>query len=83
MSFKISSPIPYDTFDRQPYELTLKWSKPTCGICEAQSKYCRLKDNSSDHETECVDDTPKSPIAGTSLLSHILLVFRSSFPLHA
>ncbi|CAL5367546.1 unnamed protein product [Camellia sinensis] len=61
--FKISSPIPYDTFDRQPYELTLKWSKPTCGICEAQSKYCRLKDNSSDHETECVDDTPKSPIA--------------------
>ncbi|CAL5364512.1 unnamed protein product [Camellia sinensis] len=64
MSFKISSPIPYGIFDQQPYELTLKWSKPTCGICEEQSKYCRLKDNSSDHETECVDDTSKSPITG-------------------
>ncbi|GMP24778.1 hypothetical protein CsSME_00001930 [Camellia sinensis var. sinensis] len=83
MSFKISSPIPHGIFDQQPYELTLKWSKPTCGICEEQSKYCRLKDNSSDHETECVDDTSKSPITGTSLLSHILLVFRSSLPLHA
>ncbi|KAI8029483.1 RING-H2 finger protein ATL22 [Camellia lanceoleosa] len=81
MSFKISSPIPYGIFDQQPYELTLKWSKPTCGISAAQSKYCRLKDNSRDHETECVDDT--TPTTGTSLLSHILLVFRSSLPLHA
>ncbi|GMP24792.1 hypothetical protein CsSME_00001942 [Camellia sinensis var. sinensis] len=56
MSFKISSPIPYDIFDRQPYELTLKWSTPTC----AQSR-----------------------TTGTSLLSNILLVFRSSLPLHA
>ncbi|KAI8032915.1 RING-H2 finger protein ATL22 [Camellia lanceoleosa] len=83
MSFKISSPIPYDIFYQQPYKLTLKWSKPTCGICEAQSKYCRLKDNSGGHETECVEDTTKSPTTGTSLLSHILLVFRSSLPLHA
>ncbi|KAI8029484.1 putative RING-H2 finger protein ATL21A [Camellia lanceoleosa] len=64
MSFKISSPIPYFMFDQQPYELTLNWSKPTCGICEEQSKYCRLKDNSRDHETECVDDTTKSPTTG-------------------
>ncbi|THG22757.1 putative RING-H2 finger protein ATL21A [Camellia sinensis] len=83
MSFKISSPIPYRIFDQQPDELTLKWSKPTCGICEKQSKYCRLKDNSRDNETECVDDTTKSPTTGTSLLSHILLAFRSSLPLHA
>ncbi|KAI7994844.1 RING-H2 finger protein ATL22 [Camellia lanceoleosa] len=83
MPFKISSPIPYGIFDRQPYVLTLKWSKPTCGICEKQSKHCRLKDNSRDNETECVDDTTKSPTTGTSLLSHILLVFRSSLPLHA
>ncbi|CAL5364535.1 unnamed protein product [Camellia sinensis] len=74
MSFKISSPIPYGIFDRQPYELTLKWSKPTCGICEAQSKYCRLKDNSSDHETECVDDTPKSPITGILRWMFLLVV---------
>ncbi|XP_028103987.1 putative RING-H2 finger protein ATL21A [Camellia sinensis] len=83
MSFKISSPIPYGIFYQRPYQLTLNWFKPTCGICEAQSKYCRMKDNSSDHETECVDDAPNSPITGTSLLSHILLFFRSSLPLHA
>ncbi|CAL5364520.1 unnamed protein product [Camellia sinensis] len=72
MSFKISSPIPYDIFYQQPYQLTLNWFKPTCGICEAQSKYCRTKDNSSDHETECVDDTPNSPITG--ILRHKFLV---------
>ncbi|KAI8031354.1 Rust resistance kinase Lr10 [Camellia lanceoleosa] len=74
MSFKISSPIPYDIFYQQPYQLTLNWSKPTCGICEKQSKYCRLKDNSSDHETECVDDTPKSPITGILRWMFLLVV---------
>ncbi|GMP24822.1 hypothetical protein CsSME_00001964 [Camellia sinensis var. sinensis] len=34
MSFKISSPIPSGIFDKQPYELILKWSTPTCGSCD-------------------------------------------------
>ncbi|KAL7229955.1 hypothetical protein ACSBR2_008493 [Camellia fascicularis] len=34
MSFKISSPIPSGIFDKQPYELILNWSTPTCGSCD-------------------------------------------------
>ncbi|CAL5364514.1 unnamed protein product [Camellia sinensis] len=74
MSSKISSPIPYGIFYQQPYELILKWSKLTCGICEAQSKYCGLKDNSRDHETECVDDTTKSPTTGILRYMFLLVV---------
>ncbi|KAI8029827.1 putative RING-H2 finger protein ATL21A [Camellia lanceoleosa] len=37
MSFKISSPIPFDIFDQQPYELILKWSTPTCGSCDSRT----------------------------------------------
>ncbi|KAL7229970.1 hypothetical protein ACSBR2_008507 [Camellia fascicularis] len=60
--------------NHKPYELILKWSKPTCGICELQSKYCRLKDNSRDHETECVDDTTKSPTTGILRYMFLLVV---------
>ncbi|PSS34253.1 RING-H2 finger protein [Actinidia chinensis var. chinensis] len=40
--------------------LPLNWTKPTCGNCEAGGKYCRLKNNSREHETECFDK-PKLP----------------------
>lgn len=35
--------------------VSLNWSKPSCGNCEAQRKYCRLKSNDTNDETECVD----------------------------
>ena len=54
--------------------LPLNWTKPTCGNCEAGGKYCRLKNNSREHETECFDK-PKLPTKGTILaVSSFLLL---------
>lgn len=56
------------TFD----DLQLNWSKPECGNCEAQGKYCRFKNNNSSGSnsklllngtTECLDK-PKQPSMG-------------------
>ncbi|KAL7183633.1 hypothetical protein ACSBR2_025926 [Camellia fascicularis] len=47
------------TFD----DLQLNWSKPECGNCEAQGKYCRFKNNNSNGTTECLDK-PKRPSMG-------------------
>ncbi|XP_028059801.1 RING-H2 finger protein ATL22-like [Camellia sinensis] len=56
------------TFD----DLQLNWSKPECGNCEAQGKYCRFKNNNSSGNnsklllngtTECLDK-PKQPSMG-------------------
>ncbi|CAK9151632.1 unnamed protein product [Ilex paraguariensis] len=34
----------------------LGWSKPFCGNCEAENKYCQLKKNSTiQDQTECLD----------------------------
>jgi hypothetical protein len=33
--------------------LELKWSRPVCGHCAAKGKKCRLKNNSTESETEC------------------------------
>ncbi|KAJ6294891.1 hypothetical protein OIU76_022888 [Salix suchowensis] len=39
--------------------LHLNWSRPACGLCGAQGKLCRLKNNTDRIETECYDK-PKS-----------------------
>uniref|UniRef100_A0A5B7AJA7 Protein kinase domain-containing protein n=1 Tax=Davidia involucrata TaxID=16924 RepID=A0A5B7AJA7_DAVIN len=59
--YKISS-VPYQIFYKE-YDLQLNWSKPICGHCEAQGKYCRLKNNNTQDETECFD-IPKQPHTG-------------------
>ncbi|KAL2540242.1 Protein kinase superfamily protein [Abeliophyllum distichum] len=33
--------------------LSLHWSKPSCENCEAKGKYCQLKNNGTESETEC------------------------------
>ncbi|KAF2312148.1 hypothetical protein GH714_028290 [Hevea brasiliensis] len=48
--------------------LHLKWSKPACGFCEAQDKYCRLK-NSTRFETECFDKPKSSRGIGIKLMA--------------
>ncbi|CAK9171347.1 unnamed protein product [Ilex paraguariensis] len=45
--------VPYNIFDQRG-KLQLSWSKPNCSFCEAEGKICRLKDNTTEHETECV-----------------------------
>ncbi|GFY81853.1 hypothetical protein Acr_02g0000930 [Actinidia rufa] len=46
--------------------LPLNWTNPTCGNCEVVGKYCRFKNNSREHETECFDK-PKLQTKGTIL----------------
>ncbi|KAL8050772.1 hypothetical protein ABFX02_06G102300 [Erythranthe guttata] len=38
----------------------LRWPEPSCRTCEASRKYCRLKSNGTNGETECFD-IPKEP----------------------
>ncbi|CAK9178209.1 unnamed protein product, partial [Ilex paraguariensis] len=45
--------VPYKIFDQRG-KLQLSWSKPNCCFCEAEGKICRLKDNTTENETECV-----------------------------
>ncbi|GFS45403.1 hypothetical protein Acr_00g0095900 [Actinidia rufa] len=42
---------------------TLLWVRPDCHICEFSDKYCRLKNNSREHDTECFPN-PEPPILG-------------------
>ncbi|XP_042053192.1 rust resistance kinase Lr10-like isoform X2 [Salvia splendens] len=43
----------------------LKWSRPSCGKCEAQGDYCRLQNSSAAEETECF--TPQCDITGNEI----------------
>ncbi|XP_057508088.1 rust resistance kinase Lr10-like [Actinidia eriantha] len=48
--------LPSSILDNRTFGmLPLNWTKPACGNCEAGGKYCRLKNNSTEHETECFD----------------------------
>ncbi|KAF2322193.1 hypothetical protein GH714_008352 [Hevea brasiliensis] len=42
-----------DGVEYQEYILLLNWHNPTSKFCEAKGKYCRLKMNIIDSETEC------------------------------
>ncbi|CAK9178214.1 unnamed protein product [Ilex paraguariensis] len=45
--------VPYNIF-HQRGKLQLRWSEPNCRFCEAEGNICRLKDNTTENETECV-----------------------------
>ncbi|PQQ00440.1 rust resistance kinase Lr10-like [Prunus yedoensis var. nudiflora] len=47
------SSVPYWSY--KPANLYLEWSEPNCGQCEAKGKMCRLKNNGTKSEIECVD----------------------------
>jgi hypothetical protein len=49
--------------------LELKWSRPTCGHCEAKGKKCRLKKHSTELETECFLEGALSKLEITGELS--------------
>ncbi|KAL6503884.1 hypothetical protein OROGR_025807 [Orobanche gracilis] len=38
-----------------PDDTQLHWPEPACGDCEASGKYCRLRRNDADNETECFE----------------------------
>ncbi|XP_057508147.1 rust resistance kinase Lr10-like [Actinidia eriantha] len=53
--------LPWKILENRAFGIfPLNWTKPACGNCEAGGKYCRLKNNSTEHETECFDK-PKLP----------------------
>ncbi|KAJ9139771.1 hypothetical protein P3X46_030475 [Hevea brasiliensis] len=64
--YNVSS-VPMEFISRDN-TLHLKWSKPACGFCEAQDKYCRLK-NSTRFETECFDKPKSSRGIGIKLMA--------------
>lgn len=45
--------VPDDMIDGNDNILHLNWSNPSCGSCAAQGKFCRLKANTTEPETEC------------------------------
>lgn len=49
--------VPYSVFtgehQKYSFHMSLHWSKPSCGNCEAKGKYCRLKNNGTESRTEC------------------------------
>ncbi|KAM7273709.1 hypothetical protein ACFE04_028373 [Oxalis oulophora] len=51
--FSLNS-VPWDVFYNF-YTFTLQWSRPNCSRCEEKGKLCRLKTNSSESETQCVN----------------------------
>ncbi|KAF7140688.1 hypothetical protein RHSIM_Rhsim06G0180000 [Rhododendron simsii] len=59
--------VPCNTLPFFPYPQGRQyWSRPNCGECETEGKYCRLSssNNGKQHETECFD-IPNQP-TGTS-----------------
>lgn len=53
--------LPYSISDLNG-KFSIKWSKSICGNCEAQGKKCRLKRNSKELETECINNPSKGNI---------------------
>ena len=53
--------LPYSISDLNG-KFSIKWSKSICGDCEAQGKKCRLKRNSKEPETECINNPSKGNI---------------------
>ncbi|KAL3521627.1 hypothetical protein ACH5RR_019776 [Cinchona calisaya] len=61
------SDVPTEMFagpqEYSPNHVYLRWSKPSCEICEAKGKYCRLRNNgtnTTDQGTQCFDN-PHQP----------------------
>ena len=63
-------------FDFQTNDIQLNWTKPMCK--SLKYKYCRLTNNSTEQEIECLDKT-KRPTTGTLLLVSVFLVQELGF----
>ncbi|KAJ9178623.1 hypothetical protein P3X46_010492 [Hevea brasiliensis] len=58
-----------DSVEYQEYILLLNWYNPTCKFCEAKGKYCRLKMNTIDSETECYGSIKPTKGASTKIIA--------------
>ncbi|XP_021802227.1 rust resistance kinase Lr10-like, partial [Prunus avium] len=70
-------PAPYIFSPKQ--ETAFRWSKPNCTECEAEGKKCRLKNNGTKNEIECVHEANMSAatklvVTGASLGSFVLML---------
>ncbi|KAJ7959313.1 Receptor-like kinase [Quillaja saponaria] len=52
--------------------ISLVWSKPLCQHCEAKGRKCRLKNNSTNYETECIGNQ-KGIILGSFLIVLVVI----------
>ncbi|KAG8644297.1 hypothetical protein MANES_11G116300v8 [Manihot esculenta] len=73
--------VPDDMIDGNDNILHLNWSNPSCGSCAAQGKFCRLKANTTEPETECYGklmhikwSSPKFLATGIVLVLILLVV---------
>lgn len=60
-------------------ETYVNWSRPSCAICEAEGKLCKLRSNETRQEIQCFD-IPKSQQPGIRKGAHFSLI--SIFPLY-
>ncbi|KAF3432840.1 hypothetical protein FNV43_RR23942 [Rhamnella rubrinervis] len=67
--------IPYE-MSSQVSDVQLEWSKPNCGACEAKGKICRVKNFSTQHETECVRKgvSKGAVVAGVTVSASVLTI---------
>lgn len=60
--YNISLPYPMPDLSST---FSMIWSKSICGKCEAEGKKCRLKSNSTEPETECIEKPQTGNILNT------------------
>ncbi|KAL0403226.1 UNVERIFIED_CONTAM: LEAF RUST 10 DISEASE-RESISTANCE LOCUS RECEPTOR-LIKE PROTEIN KINASE-like 2.2 [Sesamum radiatum] len=60
--------VPYNALtgrdDEYGERFYLRWRKPSCGNCEAEGMFCRLRNNETAEDTECF--SPEQPQHGSS-----------------
>ncbi|KAK4436228.1 Rust resistance kinase Lr10 [Sesamum alatum] len=67
--------VPYNTLtgrdDEYGERFYIRWRKPSCGNCEAEGKFCRLRNNGTAEDTECF--SPEQPQHGITVGTVLLL----------
>ncbi|EEF32631.1 receptor serine/threonine kinase, putative [Ricinus communis] len=79
--------LPENMIFSNDYVLQLTWFNPSCGSCAIQGKYCRLKANNTQPETECSGELKRITWAApkflvTGIIFGMLLVVLMGFALY-
>ncbi|KAL0452422.1 UNVERIFIED_CONTAM: Rust resistance kinase Lr10 [Sesamum latifolium] len=73
--------VPYNALtgrdDEYGERFYVRWRKPSCGNCEAEGKFCRLRNNGTAEDTECF--SPEQPQHGITLGTVLLGVMVELF----
>ncbi|KAJ9178388.1 hypothetical protein P3X46_010275 [Hevea brasiliensis] len=64
-----------DSVVYQEYIRRLNWYNPPCKFCEAKGKYCRLKMNTTDSETECYGSIKPTKGASTKFIGTATAIY--------